>query len=114
MSTATETLQVTITAASASKLEPVPESQPVAPLEIEGPEKPRLSDWRRGLIVFIAGWNALVSTSASTSLLIATPEVSAELKTNQNTLNVTNAGFLVAMACSRYSGYPGQHHQQKT
>ena len=100
MSTTTETLQMTVAAGHTSRLEPVPKARIDAALEIEAPAKPQLSNRRRGLIVFVAGWNALVSTSASTSLLIATPEVAAELNTSQNTLNITNAGFLVAMACS--------------
>ncbi|KAM5386431.1 hypothetical protein ACJZ2D_000394 [Fusarium nematophilum] len=55
--------------------------------------------WRH-LVLLIVSWNCLVVTFSSTSLLVATPEIAADLKTTSEILNVTNAGVLVAMGCS--------------
>ncbi|PYH68006.1 MFS general substrate transporter [Aspergillus vadensis CBS 113365] len=55
---------------------------------------------RKYLILFIISWNSLVVTFLSTSLLVATPEISADLNTTPETINITNAGVLVAMGCS--------------
>lgn len=61
---------------------------------------PGLPTWRRYVILFIVSWNTLVVCSTSTSLLIATPEISEELLTTPEILNITNAGVLIAMGCS--------------
>lgn len=66
----------------------------------ESTNAPELPKWRRYVILFIVAWNTLVVTSTSTSLLIATPEISDELKTTPEILNITNAGVLLAMGCS--------------
>lgn len=66
----------------------------------ESTKAPELPKWRRYVILFIVAWNTLVVTSTSTSLLIATPEISEEIKTTPEILNITNAGVLIAMGCS--------------
>lgn len=55
---------------------------------------------RKCLILFIVSWNTLVVTFLSTSLLVATPEIAADLNTTSEKLNITNAGVLIAMGCS--------------
>ncbi|KAI9367400.1 major facilitator superfamily domain-containing protein [Aspergillus egyptiacus] len=55
---------------------------------------------RKCLILFIVSWNTLVVTFLSTSLLVATPEISLDLDTTPEILNVTNSGVLIAMGCS--------------
>ncbi|GKZ20535.1 hypothetical protein AbraIFM66951_005860 [Aspergillus brasiliensis] len=55
---------------------------------------------RKYLILFIISWNTLVVTFLSTSLLVATPEISADLSTTPEIINVTNSGVLIAMGCS--------------
>lgn len=59
-----------------------------------------LPTWRKYLILFVVSWMTLCVTFSSTSLLIATPEISADLSTTSEILNVTNAGVLVAMGLS--------------
>jgi MFS family permease len=59
-----------------------------------------LPTWRKYLIVFVVSWAGLVATFSSTSILIATPEIAADLSTTSEILNVTNAGVLVAMGLS--------------
>lgn len=56
--------------------------------------------WRKYLILFVVSWLTLCVTFSSTSLLIATPEISADLSTTSEILNITNAGVLVAMGLS--------------
>lgn len=61
---------------------------------------PELKTWQRYVILFIVSWNCLTITSTTTSLLIATPEIAATLRTTAEILNVTNSGVLIAMGCS--------------
>ncbi|KAF7547163.1 hypothetical protein G7Z17_g7911 [Cylindrodendrum hubeiense] len=63
-------------------------------------EKPVFRNAHRYFILFIVSWNTLVVTFLSTSLLVATPEISTDLATTAQILNVTNAGVLIAMGCS--------------
>ncbi|KAL4910397.1 hypothetical protein BDW74DRAFT_173854 [Aspergillus multicolor] len=62
--------------------------------------KSTLSAARKCLILFIVSWNTLVVTFLSTSLLVATPEISSDLHTTSEILNITNAAVLIAMGCS--------------
>ncbi|KAH8901638.1 putative MFS transporter [Thozetella sp. PMI_491] len=55
---------------------------------------------KKYLILFIVSWNTLVVVFLSTSLLVATPEISADLGTTPELLNITNAGVLIAMGLS--------------
>lgn len=59
-----------------------------------------LPSWRKYLILFVVSWMTLCVTFSSTSLLVATPEISADLSTTSEILNVTNAGVLIAMGLS--------------
>lgn len=52
------------------------------------------------MILFLVSWNCLVITSTSTSVLIATPEISADLRTTPTIINITNSGVFVAMGLS--------------
>ncbi|KAH7161865.1 major facilitator superfamily domain-containing protein [Dactylonectria macrodidyma] len=72
---------------------------PSCPPTVAGTESV-LGQGRKYSILFIVSWNTLVVTFSSTSLLVATPEIAASLKTTSQILNVTNAGVLVAMGCS--------------
>lgn len=60
----------------------------------------KLLKGKRYVILFIVSWNTLVVTFLSTSLLVATPEIAADLKTTPQLLNVTNSGVLLAMGCA--------------
>lgn len=42
------------------------------------------------MILFIVSWNCLVIVATSTSVLVATPEISAELHTTPTIINITN------------------------
>lgn len=64
------------------------------------PERNALPTWRRYLILFIVSWNTLIITSTSTSLLVATPEIAADIRTTEQILNITNAGVLIANGCA--------------
>jgi MFS family permease len=61
---------------------------------------PVLPLWRKCIILFVVSWMTFVVTFSSTSLLPATPEIAAELRTTPEILNVTNAGVLLAMGFS--------------
>lgn len=56
--------------------------------------------WRKYLILFTVSWNCLVVTSTSTSILVATPEISTEFRTTADVINITNSGVLIAMGLS--------------
>ncbi|KAL4987645.1 major facilitator superfamily domain-containing protein [Aspergillus falconensis] len=59
-----------------------------------------LPKWRKFIILFVVSWMALAVTFSSTSLLPATPEIALEFDTTSETLNITNAGMLLAMGLS--------------
>ncbi|KAL4896219.1 putative MFS transporter [Aspergillus ambiguus] len=59
-----------------------------------------LPTWRKCIILFVVSWMTLAVTFSSTSLLPATPEIAAEFNTTAETLNITNAGVLLAMGFS--------------
>ncbi|KAI1077901.1 putative MFS transporter [Whalleya microplaca] len=56
-----------------------------------------LSTWRKYFILFVVSWMAFVITSSTTSLFVATPEISTDLSTTSEIINITNAGVLVSM-----------------
>ncbi|KAF5866674.1 hypothetical protein ETB97_010769 [Aspergillus alliaceus] len=56
--------------------------------------------WRKCIILFVVSWMTLAVTFSSTSLLPATPEIAEEFNTTTETLNITNAGVLLAMGFS--------------
>ncbi|KAL3476267.1 major facilitator superfamily domain-containing protein [Aspergillus californicus] len=56
--------------------------------------------WRKAIILFVVSWMTLAVTFSSTSLLPATPEIAEEFNTTSETLNITNAGVLLAMGFS--------------
>ncbi|KAE8355920.1 major facilitator superfamily domain-containing protein [Aspergillus coremiiformis] len=56
--------------------------------------------WRKCMITFVVSWMALLVTFSSTSLMPATPEIAEEFNASLETLNVTNAGVLLAMGYS--------------
>ncbi|KAL2815082.1 major facilitator superfamily domain-containing protein [Aspergillus cavernicola] len=59
-----------------------------------------LPTWRKAIILFVVSWMTLAVTFSSTSLLPATPEIAIEFGTTAETLNITNAGVLLAMGFS--------------
>ncbi|KAL4964654.1 putative MFS transporter [Aspergillus stella-maris] len=59
-----------------------------------------LPKWRKSIILFVVSWMTLAVTFSSTSLLPATPEIAVEFNTTSETLNITNAGVLLAMGFS--------------
>ncbi|BCS30226.1 putative MFS transporter [Aspergillus puulaauensis] len=59
-----------------------------------------LPTWRKSIILFVVSWMTLAVTFSSTSLLPATPEIAEEFDTTAETLNITNAGVLLAMGFS--------------
>ncbi|KAL4799990.1 major facilitator superfamily domain-containing protein [Aspergillus venezuelensis] len=59
-----------------------------------------LPKWRKSIILFVVSWMTLAVTFSSTSLLPATPEIAVEFDTTSETLNITNAGVLLAMGFS--------------
>ncbi|KAL4901873.1 hypothetical protein BDW74DRAFT_169846 [Aspergillus multicolor] len=59
-----------------------------------------LPKWRKYVILFVVSWMTLAVTFSSTSLLPATPEIATEFNTTSETLNITNAGVLLAMGFS--------------
>lgn len=61
---------------------------------------PGLKTWQRYVILFIVSWNCLTITSTTTSLLVATPEIAATLHTTPESINIANAGVLVAMGAA--------------
>lgn len=65
--------------------------------------------WRKNIILFVVSWMTLAVTFSSTSLLPATPEIAAEFHTTPETLNVTNAGVLLAMGFSTLIWGPLNH-----
>ncbi|KAH7311300.1 major facilitator superfamily domain-containing protein [Stachybotrys elegans] len=69
-------------------------------VECDNAQASELQPWQRYLVLFIVSWNCLVVTSASTSLLVATPEIAATLHTTPEILNATNSGVLLAMGFS--------------
>ncbi|KAG4437959.1 hypothetical protein IFR05_006540 [Cadophora sp. M221] len=61
-----------------------------------------LPTWQKYLVLATVSWMALVATYSTTSLLPATPEIGSEFHTSVSTLNITNAGFLLAMGFSSF------------
>lgn len=60
-----------------------------------------LPKWRRMVILFVVSWNCLVIVWTSTSVLVASPEISAEFTHATPTIiNITNSGVLLAMGIS--------------
>ncbi|KAF7595111.1 hypothetical protein BBP40_007315 [Aspergillus hancockii] len=90
--------------------EPDLESQPPKTIEEATKEKEEkeikvekgygLPVWRKCIILFVVSWMTLAVTFSSTSLLPATPEIAEEFNTTPETLNITNAGVLLAMGFS--------------
>ena len=68
-----------------------------------------LPRWRKNIILFVVSWMTLAVTFSSTSLLPATPEIASEFHTTPETLNVTNAGVLLAMGFSSLIWGPLNH-----
>ncbi|KAK1138933.1 hypothetical protein N8T08_001673 [Aspergillus melleus] len=68
-----------------------------------------LPQWRKNIILFVVSWMTLAVTFSSTSLLPATPEIASEFHTTPETLNVTNAGVLLAMGFSSLIWGPLNH-----
>lgn len=86
-----------------------PEAMSPAPQDPEGANAGKESDipkWRRIVILFIVSWNCLVVVAMSTSVLVATPEISAELHTTPTIINITNSGVLLAMGVSSWIWVP--------
>ncbi|GIJ99036.1 hypothetical protein Aspvir_001160 [Aspergillus viridinutans] len=81
---------------------PTPTPNPTAALDLEKHTQNThpLPLWRKCIILFVVSWMTFVVTFSSTSLLPATPEIAAELRTTPELLNVTNAGVLLAMGFS--------------
>jgi MFS family permease len=88
-------------------LESKPHGEPIVQSpEVVPPPEPVAGDatptelplWRKYVVLFIVSWMTLVITFSSTSLLVATPEIADDLSTTPETLNVTNAGVLIAMS----------------
>lgn len=52
------------------------------------------------MILFIVSWNCLVVVATSTSVLVATPEISEDLHSTPTIINITNSGVLLAMGAS--------------
>ncbi|KAL4806407.1 major facilitator superfamily domain-containing protein [Aspergillus unguis] len=86
-----------------------PTPSPVSPADIENTLQKTpthispgfsLPKWRKGIILFVVSWMTLAVTFSSTSLLPATPEIASEFDTTSETLNITNAGVLLAMGFS--------------
>ncbi|KPM43059.1 hypothetical protein AK830_g3445 [Neonectria ditissima] len=60
----------------------------------------RLSPGRKGAVVAVLSFMALLSPISSTSVLAATPEVAATYNTTGSVVNVSNAAYMVVMAIS--------------
>ncbi|KAJ5653679.1 MFS transporter [Penicillium lividum] len=58
--------------------------------------------WRKCLILFVVSWMTLAVTFSSTSLLPAVPEIAEQFSTTSETLDVINAGVLIAMGFSSF------------
>jgi MFS family permease len=56
--------------------------------------------WRKCVITFVVSWMTLVVTFSSTCLLPAAPEIANEFDMAVETINISNAGVLVAMGYS--------------
>nr|AAD34564.1 unknown [Aspergillus terreus] len=56
--------------------------------------------WRKCVITFVVSWMTLVVTFSSTCLLPAAPEIANEFDMTVETINISNAGVLVAMGYS--------------
>lgn len=78
------------------------EAMGAAPYDPEGDigKESDIPKWRRYMILFIVSWNCLVVVATSTSVLIATPEISTELDSTPTIINITNSGVLLAMGVS--------------
>ncbi|PLB50373.1 putative MFS transporter [Aspergillus steynii IBT 23096] len=86
-----------------------PESQTTT-TAIKSPQNGyELPFWRKSIILFVVSWMTLAVTFSSTSLLPATPEIAAEFHTTSETLNITNAGVLLAMGFSSLIWGPLNH-----
>nr|AZB53128.1 major facilitator superfamily transporter [Aspergillus terreus] len=66
------------------------------------PEKrgPDIPLWRKCVITFVVSWMTLVVTFSSTCLLPAAPEIAGEFDMTVETINISNAGVLIAMGYS--------------
>lgn len=88
---------------------PDPEVMSPAPSDPEGDSAGKesvIAKWRRFVILFIVSWNCHVIVATSTSVLVATPEISAELDTTPTIINITNSGVLLAMGVSSWIWVP--------
>lgn len=59
-----------------------------------------LPTWRRYTVLFVISWMALSITWSSTSLFVATNEISTDFHTTPTTLNIINAAMLLLMGSS--------------
>lgn len=73
---------------------------PVDRVPTNATNTPELKTWQRYVILFIVSWNCLTITSTTTSLLVATPEIAATFHTTPESINIANAGVLVAMGAA--------------
>lgn len=73
---------------------------PVDRVPTNATNTPELQMWQRYLILFIVSWNCLTITSTTTSLLIATPEIAASLRTNPDTITAANAAVIASMGAA--------------
>ena len=86
-----------------------PEAMSPAPLDPEGANAgggSGIPSWRRYVILFIVSWNCHVVVATSTSVLVASPEISAELHTTPTIINITNSGVLLMMGISSWIWVP--------
>ena len=86
------------------KEEPVLGSLPPAELLFVAPgtdtAKYVLPTWRKYTILFVISWMALVITWSTSSLFVATDEISAQFHTTPTVLNIMNACMLLLMGFS--------------
>lgn len=93
------------------KQEPVVGSPPqqllfIAPPSGHDDTRYVLPTWRRYTVLFVISWMALSITWSSTSLFVATNEISADFNTTPTTLNIINAAMLVLMGSSSLMWVP--------
>jgi hypothetical protein len=62
--------------------------------------------WRRCVIVFVLSWVTLGSTFSSTSLLSVASEISKDLHTTPEAINLSTGGMLLAMGLSSFVWSP--------
>ncbi|KAH7060675.1 synaptic vesicle transporter [Macrophomina phaseolina] len=58
--------------------------------------------WRKSLIVFVTSWVTLAACFSSTSLFSAASEIALDLGTTFESVNISNAGVLLAMGFSSF------------